>query len=98
MGNEKTPLHSRPGLYLLRRYIRRYQVKNVLILIILALVFSSCHTGIKGQMKGDWEVLVSGDWGHSALYRYVDKQYGIIIYAGDNYRMTSQPIQKQEAK
>lgn len=68
-------------------------MKKIALILIAVIALAGC-TAVKGESKGEWEVIVTGTLGYSALYRYVDKEYGVVIYVGDNHRMTSQKIDK----
>jgi len=72
-------------------------MKRLFVLLAVAFILlSGCgyKTAVKGTMAGEWEVIVTGTLNYSALYRYVDKEYGVVIYAGDKHRITSQKIDK----
>lgn len=64
------------------------------LFLVAILTLASCDNPrkVKGEKLGDWEVIVSGNCNYTALYRYVDKEYGVVVYVGDNYRITSQKL------
>ena len=68
-------------------------MKRLILLAVCVLALAACPTKDK-EIRTEWETLLPGSLTDSGLYRYVDKEYGIIVYCGDNSRMTSQPIQR----
>jgi hypothetical protein len=78
-------------------------MKKIVILFVIALALSSCtpkkflpggegRHNPPGNNKSMWMTLIPGSIGIPGLWSYVDRDHNIIIYIGNEGRMTSQKL------
>lgn len=68
--------------------------RTILILSVLMLLSGCARKPIntaEGESSAQAETLLRG-----MLWRYVDHEYGVVVYIGVEGRMTSQPLKDQQ--